>query len=312
MTTRTEERLFTPFMDPVDGVVCVSADVTAGDLATQLQDVGFRFPLWLDLEAPLWDQLLAADFAPASSRFGPYCDNICGMNWELPDGRLLRIGERVVKSTTGFDLLRFLLAAGDRYGRARDLVLRLRPSCTGGGSFLLKGEVAALEGALASLLQSSFLHWMETVDWIADQEGNCFLRLSVHCPMEEFPIFSDFVEGISSRHALSVEAEPGFRVMADGIPDAVLKTTPCRVPSLTRRLREHGADRCVGLCGCGVVQVYLPGSSLSPEGLHPLLEPCFSELHETGGDWRSRHVPRPPHGEMEQAWLARLKKEWRL
>jgi hypothetical protein len=109
-------RLFEPFFDSIDGVMCGPATITAADIEPIRISNGFRFPLFLDREQPLCDQVAASGFASSSSRFGPYCDNILGMNWKLPGGRIVRIGERVVKSTTGYDLLRFLLQSRGRFG----------------------------------------------------------------------------------------------------------------------------------------------------------------------------------------------------
>ena len=91
----------------------------------------------------------ASGFASASSRFGPYCDNIMGMNWKLRDGHVVRIGERVVKSTTGYDLLRFLLNSDGRFGEPVDFVLRLRPDCGTSGVFTLRPEMTRSSAVVA-------------------------------------------------------------------------------------------------------------------------------------------------------------------
>ena len=97
----TGSRCFAPFLDPIDGVLCLPATATAADIQSQARAYKLRFPLLIDLHATLREQVDATGYAPASSRFGPYCDNIVGMNWKLPGGRLVRVGERVVKTTTG-------------------------------------------------------------------------------------------------------------------------------------------------------------------------------------------------------------------
>ena len=102
-----EERLFEHFIDPVDGVLCLPAASDASVIERDASPHGLRFPLLLDRTSSLCEQVASSPFAPASSRYGPYCDNITGMNWGLPDGRRVRVGERVVKSATGYDLLRF-------------------------------------------------------------------------------------------------------------------------------------------------------------------------------------------------------------
>ena len=110
------ERLFVPFLDEVDGTLCLPSNAKASDIVSKAQAHRLRFPLLLDEAKTLREQIAATTHAPASCRFGPYCDNILGMNWRLPSGRIARIGERVVKTTTGYDWLRFLLHSGSRYG----------------------------------------------------------------------------------------------------------------------------------------------------------------------------------------------------
>ena len=109
MKTLMEERLFEPFIDATDGVLCLPSGSDAAEIEREAALHGLRFPLVVDESARLCDQVAASPFAPASSRFGPYCDNITGMNWELPDGRRVRVGEPIeaelrVTSTAAHDL----------------------------------------------------------------------------------------------------------------------------------------------------------------------------------------------------------------
>ena len=306
-----KERFFEPFVDAVDGVMCVSAAADAADIAGQSAPHGLRFPLLLQGDVPLYEQVAASAFAPASSRFGPYCDNITGMNWELPDGRQVRIGERVVKSTTGYDLLRFLIGTGTRFGRPLDYVLRLRPACDGGGIFSLHGSPESLETAAAEILRSSFLHWFESVDWI-EGSGESWLRIGVHCPKMEWTIFADFVSGLAGRHGLTLQAAPGDGQVMDGLPDLVLKTTPDRVIPLARKIANGSDVRCVAMCYCAAVHIYLPAGSNFLERITALIEPEANSLIAIGGDWQSRHLEPPNPCAEESALIERLEKGWSI
>lgn len=181
------ERLFSHFLDPVDGTLCLPATATAAEIRSQTKEIRLRFPLLLDANATLREQVNATTHAPASCRFGPYCDNILGMNWRLPGGRIARIGERVVKSTTGYDWLRFLLHSGRRYGEPVDYVLRLRPDCGFHLSARFSGAAVALRLCVKHLLHSGWMHWWDAVDFIG--EGAAFsVRVAVHCPATEAPV----------------------------------------------------------------------------------------------------------------------------
>ena len=84
------ERLFPHFSDAIDGVICVPADIRPAELRGHTAPLGLRFPLLLDDEAVLAAQVDASTHAPASARFGRFCDNVTGMNWRLPSGELVQ------------------------------------------------------------------------------------------------------------------------------------------------------------------------------------------------------------------------------
>ncbi|NDG70225.1 MAG: FAD-binding oxidoreductase [Proteobacteria bacterium] len=311
MKTLDHERLFEPFLDVIDGVLCLDAASRSGDIAANAAEHGLRFPLILDNEAPLSEQVQASGFAPASSRFGPYCDNITGMNWELPDGRRVRLGERVVKSTTGYDLFRFLLGTDGRFGRPLDLVLRLRPACDGGAVYFLHGAPPDLEQAVAAMLQSCYLHWFESVDWLCSgDEDSDRVRVGVHCPTAEQALFFDELSRLANRHGLSLRVEAGDGRVVDGLPDLVLKTTPDNVVPMARRISNENRVQTIGLCYNGVVHVYLPSPDDALSRIQFLVAPIEARLHEDGGDWQSRHLAKTIHGPQEAAWVNKLAERW--
>jgi hypothetical protein len=310
VTALDHERLFEPFLDEVDGVLSIVSEATAAEVARLAEPHSLRFPLWLDPTQSLRANLAAGDHAPASSRFGPFCDNITGMNWELPDGRMVRVGERVVKSTTGYDLLRFLLGSGDRFGRARDYVLRLRPLCDRDGAFLLAGPERALEQAVAEILHGSFLHWLDSVDWMAGKDQAPQLRVGVHCPAAEWPVFADYLASLAAKHALNIYEMPGSELVADGLPDLALKTTPDQVIPLCRDLATRGEIRCTGLCYPGVVHVHLRNAADPAAAVAEIVHRTATRLEQAGGDWISRHAVRPAGNDEEGRWVQDLVAEW--
>ncbi|MFZ4778617.1 MAG: hypothetical protein ACOYM3_24890 [Terrimicrobiaceae bacterium] len=305
MKALTEERLFEPFMDPVDGVLCLPADSNATAIAAQAAPLGWRFPLWLDPALPLYEQVRCCSHAPASSRFGPYCDNITGMNWLRPDGRSVRVGERVVKSTTGYDLLRFLLESGERYGRPLDYVLRLRPLCDTSRVWHLHGERPSLLRSVSAVLHSSWVHWLESFDGIVDGPTS-FLRAAVHCPNGETEAFDEYFNNLAKDHGLEIQGSTVTAFPADGLPDFVIKTTVDRVLETAFDLGENSGVRCVALCSSGVVLGYVSDY----ESVLKLLRPLESGLHAVGGEWRSSHIADRPTAPPESEWLATLCREW--
>ena len=300
-----QERVFEHYIDPVDGILCIPAGSEAAGIAREASPHGLRFPLIIDESAPLCEQVASSPFAPASSRYGPYCDNITGMNWELPDGRVVRVGERVVKSTTGYDLLRFLLASGNRYGRAVDYVLRLRPSCDTSLGFCLRGDVGPLQTASKALLQSSWMHWFDSVDLVVETAP--FLRVWIHCPGAELSAYEKYLSDVAAKFSLILETEATN--VLDGCPDLAVKTSPEFSIETALDLTKRTGAKCIVLCYCGVVHAYLPGNETI--AIDQLVAPIESRLTSIGGHWQSRHVQRTP-SPLEATWISTLRKEWKI
>jgi FAD/FMN-containing dehydrogenase len=298
------ERLFTPFLDAVDGTLCLPASATFADIHAQATAHSLRFPLIFDPCATLREQVAVATHAPPSFRFGPYCDNILGINWRLPGGRIARIGERVVKTTTGYDWLRFLLHSGSRFGEPIDYVLRLRPDCGSNLHARFYGEVTALRDCVRRLLHSGWMHWWDAVDFITEGSATS-VRVAIHCPHKEARIFESQLTCIATEVNVRITVQHDAPKSFDGLPDMYVKTTPDRAIGLACELARD-AERCVVLCYNGVVHVYLNKGEDMAERAHALIQPHIGELHALGGDWHSRWLPAMPPTVTESQWIETL------
>ncbi|MEE3369153.1 MAG: FAD-linked oxidase C-terminal domain-containing protein [Planctomycetota bacterium] len=315
-----DPRCFVPFLDVIDGIVCVSAEATGQEIHRQVAPHGLRFPLLVDTRAPLCELVAASGYASASSRFGPLCDNIVGMNWELPSGRVIRLGERVVKTTTGYDLFRFLLSTGQRFGRPQDYVLRLRTDSGATFQADLSGPADALTAAISELLHSCWMHWFDVVDVrVAGADGSALLRVVMNCPAADWPLGRDFLSAFAHSHELVCDFSE--RVSPPpGLPDVMFKTTPQRVVSLARQLAAETGGDWLALCAPGVVHGYLAGirdqtpkEPLPPAAitvLKTLVRRHQEALYQEGGEWHSRHLADAPLSELEAAWVEVLDQEF--
>jgi FAD/FMN-containing dehydrogenase len=298
------ERLFAPFLDEVDGTLCLPASATAAEVRALVNAHHLRFPLLLDKAATLREQIASSTHVPASCRFGPWCDNILGMNWRLPGGRIARIGERVVKTTTGYDWLRFLLHTGTRFGEPTDYVIRLRPDCGFTATARFDGDSNVLHACVSKLLHSGWMHWWDAVDFIAEGRAS-FVRVIFHCVPGEAPIFTQQLRYIAGNTGAQLTLQDDTQPPLDGLPDLVIKTTADRAIDLATEL-ARGAHRCVALCYSGVVHVYMNESEDLAERIHALAQTLTAELHTQGGDWHSRWLPATPPSLIESAWLNTL------
>ena len=298
-------RCFEPFLDEIDGIVCLSAEATATDVQALAAPDKLRYPLLIDLQATLREQVEATEYSPASSRFGAFCDNIVGMNWKLPNGKLIRIGERVVKTTTGYDLFRFLLSSGNRFGQPIDYVLRLRPTCGPTSIYWLTGPVEALSSAVPQLLKNNWMHWFDSIDLLLDsQAAHCGLRIVVNCPSDESPLVETYLKTFSSQQSLVYRVEQDVAAPMDGLPDFVLKTSPELVIPLARDVAKAGGIRCVTLCYNGVVHGFVEDGPDKLKRIESVVSSKASELYAVGGDWHSRHLAAVSPSPVEASWLS--------
>ena len=315
-----DPRCFVPFLDVIDGIVCVSAEATGQEVDRQVAPHGLRFPLLADTRVPLRELVAASGYASASSRFGPLCDNIVGMNWQLPSGRVIRLGERVVKTTTGYDLFRFLLPTGSRFGRPLDYVLRLRTDSGATFQADLSGPADALNAAVPALLHSCWMHWFDAVDVrVAGADGSALLRVTMNCPATDWPLGRDFLSAFAQAHELVCDFSERV-ALPPGLPDVMFKTTPQRVVSLARQLAAETGGDWLAFCAPGVVHGYLGGrrdqnsgeplSAAAMTALKTLVGRHQEALHQEGGEWHSRHLADAPLSELEAAWVAVLEQEF--
>ena len=307
MNATTEaSRLFSEFFDPIDMVMCCPADMPLAEINQQAAIHELRFPLVCDPAASLQTHLGAIDYAPTSARFGPYVDNVLGMNWELTSGRLVRVGERVIKSTTGYDLLRFLLHGDGRYGRPRDYVLRLRPHCGTTIRGVFRGEDDALERLRSTVLHSPWVHWLDAVNLHVSSTGGTAMEIEADCADGESALFEEYFAQVAraSGTATSPEAEP----RGNGLPVLSLKTTIGAAPTLARQLvRTHGGTARV-LCANGVVHYFSSPDQrpLASALVDELAGQCATEGGHIMGLWAGIAEP----DDQEANWANTLKATW--
>ncbi len=314
-TNSSKRGLFEHFIDPVDGVMCCSASTTGNDLLNLHAAHGLRFPLSLSGPNSLREQIASSDYGPSSARFGSYCDNILGMNWKLPSGRVVRIGERVVKSTTGYDLMRFLLQSQGRFGEPTDFVIRLRPDGRVTGGFKLRGGAASVTRVASELIASCWMHWFEAID-VHFMGANCLLRLKLNCGDGEWQVYQAHLARLAESHGLELDSELTPFQNFDGCPDLMLKTTPDRAIALAQEISANNEMNCMVLVACGVVHIYHAkqfDEAHSPEKnsqLVAIAKRYEPGLFEVGGEWRSRHLQPPGPNGVEAKWLEQLEREF--
>jgi glycolate oxidase subunit GlcD len=310
-TTTTAERFFDLFVDEIDGLAAFEADTSWESIQSHVASYRLRFPLVCDASSNLIDHLKATSYAPASSRFGPFCDNIVGMNWMLPSGREIRVGERVAKTTTGYDLLRFLLHSNGTYGYPRRFVVRLRPDSGNGALFQLTGTMSRVREAFKRLSKSCWTHWFDAIDWIMDpSETTTRLRLFIQLPGDEISYCQQYIEQLSLQCDLANTVTRQSSPPQDGIPDLFIKSTSGKAIQIAEQLAMEYRMRSVVICGQGVIHGYLEDRIEKASLVGDMISKHTARIVSDGGEINSRHLPTRQANQIEASWISRLEKEF--
>lgn len=98
----------------------------AGELSQCGQSLPFD-PLLADAGATLGGTVAAGLSGPGRFRFGGVRDFILGVRFVDGEGRLLRLGGRVVKNAAGFDLPKFFVGSAGRFGVLAEITFKVFP-----------------------------------------------------------------------------------------------------------------------------------------------------------------------------------------
>lgn len=141
--------------DPSEFTFTALAGTPVREIAAALAERGQYMPfdpMLLDAGSTLGGVVASGLSGPGRFRFGGIRDFILGVRFVDGDGRLLRLGGKVVKNAAGFDLPKFFVGSLGRFGVLAELTLKVfpRPAST----LTLRLDPAPIE-AVASLLPSA-------------------------------------------------------------------------------------------------------------------------------------------------------------
>lgn len=144
-------------------------------LAEQGQYLPFD-PMWVEAGATIGGTVAAGVSGPGRFRFGGLRDFILGVRFVDGEGRLLRMGGKVVKNAAGFDLPKFLVGSLGRFGALAEVTFKVFPRAAAVKTLRL--EVPDGVAGTTLLTAAASARWELDALEMSPDEGAVYARLA--------------------------------------------------------------------------------------------------------------------------------------
>ncbi len=201
----------------------VQPGVTREDLNTHLRDQGLFFPIDPGANASLGGMAATRASGTNAVRYGTMRDNVLSLEAVMPDGQVIRTGNRAKKSSAGYDLARLLIGAEGTLGIITELTLRLHgiPEAISSARCSFPTVDAACQAVMMTIQYGIPVARIELLDEMSVRAANAYSGLT----LPETPLL--LLEFHGSENGTAEQAETFGEIAAEfgGTDFAATSTT---------------------------------------------------------------------------------------